>query len=172
MSDCSSSDRSVGPIDKEDTDTAAPVKFWSTVELGGKTATGIAVPEEVVTALGAGRRPAVRVTLGGHSYRTTVASMGGRFLVPLNADNRAAAGVQAGDTVEVEIVKDSTSREVNVPADLAGAMDATARTFFDSLSYTHRKEWVRWIEDAKKADTRSARVTKTIAALQARRRSR
>ncbi len=150
------------------------MRFHSTVELGGKTATGIAVPGEVVAALGVGKRPPVRVTIGGHCYRTTVASMDGRFFVPLNADNRSAAGVAAGDEVDVEIVTDTAPREISVPDDLAEALagDPTAATFFDGLSYTHRKEWVRWIEGAKKAGTRASRLTKTIASLHAGKRSR
>ncbi len=150
------------------------MRFRATVELGGKTATGIAVPDQVVTALGAGKRPAVRVTVGGHSYRTTVASMGGRFLVPLSADNRTAAGVAAGDEVDVEMVADTLPRKIVVPNDLAEALaaDPEARAFFDALAYTHRKEWVRWIEDAKKAETRASRLTDTISSLRAGKRSR
>lgn len=151
-----------------------PMKFQSTVELGGKTATGIGVPDEVVAALDAGRRPAVRVSVGGHSYRTTVAPMGGRFFVPLSADNREAAGVAAGDAVEVDIAVDAAVREVDVPDDLAAALgtDTAASAFFDGLSYTHRKEWVRWIEDAKRPETRSSRLAKTVASLHAGKRSR
>lgn len=95
--------------------------------------------------------------------------MDGRCLVPLNAQNRAAAGVSAGDEVEVDIEADHEPREVIVPADLATALghDAVARASFEGLAYTHRKEWVRWLEDAKKADTRTARITKTVAALRA-----
>ncbi len=139
------------------------------VELGGKTATGLAVPDDIVAALGTSKRPAVRVTIGAHTYRTTVASMGGRFLVPLSADNRTAAGVSAGDEVDVDIELDDEPREVTVPADLAAALarDANAQEYFDQLAYTHRKEWVRWIEDAKKAETRAARITKTVASLHA-----
>ncbi|MGI8904823.1 MAG: YdeI/OmpD-associated family protein [Solirubrobacteraceae bacterium] len=141
------------------------MRFRGTVELGGKTATGLPVPDEVVAALASGRRPPVRVTVGGHCYRTTVASMGGRFLVPLSAENRAAAGVAAGDEVDVEIALDDAPREVTVPAALADALaqDDGARRFFDALAYTHRKEWVRWIEEAKKADTRRTRIAKTVA---------
>jgi Bacteriocin-protection, YdeI or OmpD-Associated/Domain of unknown function (DUF1905) len=150
------------------------MKFRATVELGGKTATGIPVPESVVTALGSGSRPAVRVTVGGHSYRTTVAPMGGRFFVPLSADNREAAGVAAGEEVDVDIVSDSEPRDINLPADLAAALalDDTAKAFFDGLSYTHRKEWVRWVEEAKKSDTRAARLTRTIESLRAGKRTR
>jgi hypothetical protein len=145
------------------------MKFKATVELGGKTATGIPVPEEVVTALGSGNRPPVLVTVGGHSYQTTVARMGGRFLVPLSAENREAAGVGAGDEIEVDIEPDAAPREVSVPTDLADALsrDDAARAFFDGLSYTHRKEWVRWIEEAKKAETRDARLVKAVESLRA-----
>jgi hypothetical protein len=124
------------------------MKFRATVELGGKTATGIEVPEDVVAALGSGNRPPVTVTIGGHAYRTTVARMGGRYLVPLSAENRTAAAVAAGDQVDVDIEPDTGPREVTVPADLAEALahDDVARANFGGLSYTHRKEWVRWVE--------------------------
>jgi Bacteriocin-protection, YdeI or OmpD-Associated/Domain of unknown function (DUF1905) len=150
------------------------MRFRATVELGGKTATGIEVPDDVVAALGPGSRPPVTVTVGGHSYRTTVARMGGRFLVPLSAENRTAAGVAAGDQVDVGIEPDTGPREVEVPADLTEALakDDAARATFDGLSYTHRKEWVRWVEEAKKADTRAARLAKTVEALHAGQRTR
>ncbi len=142
------------------------MKFRATIELGGRTATGIQVPDDVAAALGPGKRPAVVITVGGYSYRTTVASMGGRFLVPLSAENRAAAGVAAGDQVNVGIELDASPREVAGPADLAEALagEDAARAFFDALSYSHRKERVRWIEDAKK-ETRAARVAKTVESL-------
>lgn len=141
-----------------------PLTFRTTVELGGKTATGFEVPAGVVEALGQGRRPAVRVTLGGHTYRSTIAVMGGRFLIPLSAENRTAAGLSAGDDVEVVLEPDTAEREVIVPDDLATALakDTPAREFFDRLAYTHRKEWVRWIEDAKKPETRAGRVQATL----------
>jgi len=150
------------------------VRFHATVLLGGKTATGIVVPDEVVASLRAGRRPAVRVTVGGYSYRTTVASMGGRYLVPLSAENRAAAGVAAGDAVEVDIDLDTEPRDVPVPADLAAALaaDPAAQACFDALAYSHRKEWVRWVEEAKKPETRGKRLATTVDALRAGRRSR
>jgi len=148
--------------------------FRTVVELGGKTATGMQVPDEVVSALGAGQRPAVRVLVGGHTYRTTVASMGGRFLVSLSAENRTAAGVSAGQEVDVSIEADAAPREVTVPADLADALagDHDAQAFFDALAYSHRKEWVRWIEAAKRVETRTARVSTTLASLRAGKRTR
>lgn len=147
----------------------AGMKFRAVVELGGKTATGLVAPGDVVAALGNGKRPAVRASIGAHTYRTTVTSMGGWFLVPLSAENRAATGVSAGDEVEVEIEADHEPREVIVPADLATALghDATAQAFFERLAYTHSKEWVRWVGDVKKTDTRTSRITKTVAALHA-----
>jgi len=150
------------------------MKFRATVQLDGKTATGIEVPDDVVTALGPGQRPAVTITIGEHSYRTTVARMRGRYLVPLSAANRTAAGVAAGDEIEVGIEPDTEPRVVEVPADLTAALaaDDAARATFDQLSFTHRKEWVRWIEEAKKAETRESRVTKTVESLRAGKRAR
>jgi uncharacterized protein YdeI (YjbR/CyaY-like superfamily) len=109
------------------------------------------------------------VAIGGHTYRTTVARMGGRFLVPLSAENRAAAGVAAGDEVEVSVELDDAPREVDVPDDLAAALaeDEGARRHFDSLSFTHRKEWVRWVTEAKRRETRTARIAKTVDAMRA-----
>ncbi|HJY96839.1 MAG TPA: YdeI/OmpD-associated family protein, partial [Streptosporangiaceae bacterium] len=123
------------------------MRFRATVQLNGKTATGIEVPDEVVAGLGQGQRPPVRVTIGGYSYRTTVARMDGRFLVSLSAENRAGAGVAAGDEVEVDLEIDDAPREVEVPADLGAALgqDNAARTNFEALPYSHRKEWVRWV---------------------------
>jgi bacteriocin resistance YdeI/OmpD-like protein/uncharacterized protein DUF1905 len=145
------------------------MRFRGTVELGGKTATGIEVPEEIVTALSSGGRPPVSVTIGGHTYRTTVARMGGRYLVPLSAEHRTAAGVAAGDQVDVDIEPDTAPREVEVPADLAEALagDDAARATFDGLSFSHRKEWVRWVEEAKKPETRATRLTRTVESLRA-----
>ncbi len=152
----------------------AVMRFPATIELGGKTATGIQVPDAVVEALGQGSRPAVLVTLRGYSYRTTVARMGGRFLVPLSAEHRAAAGLAAGDDVEVDLEADVAPREVVVPADLDAALsqDAAVRAFFDGLAYSHRKEWVRWVEDAKKPATRDTRLAATVEAMRDQRRTR
>jgi hypothetical protein len=141
------------------------VRFESIVELGGKTATGIPVPDQVVEALGSSKRPAVTITVNGHTYRTTAVRMGGRFFVPLSAENREAAGVAAGDDVTVDIEADTAPREVTIPDDLAAAMDDAARATYDGLSYTHRKEWVRWVEEAKRPETRAARIEKTVAGL-------
>jgi len=143
----------------------ARLTFHATVELGGKTATGIEVPADVVAALGSSKRPAVNVTIGRHTYRTTVAVMGGRFLIPLSAENRTAAGVAAGDEVDVAIQLDTAPREVAVPPDFANALakNKAARQRFESMSYSHRLRWVLSIEGAKTDETRQRRIAKAVA---------
>lgn len=141
------------------------MEFRTTVELGGKTATGMQVPADVVEALNAGRRAPVVVTVGGYSYRTTVAPYGGAYYVPLAAEHRAAAGVAAGQEVDVSIELDTAPREVTLPEDLDAALDDDARVAYERLSFTHRKEWVRWVEEAKKPETRTTRIEKTVAGL-------
>ncbi len=145
------------------------MRFRTTVELGGRTATGLEVPDAVVEALGAGRRPPVRVTIGGHTYRSTVAVMGGRYLLPLSAENRTAAGVAAGDEVEVAVGLDTEPREVPVPADLTAALagDDGARAAFERLSYSHRRRHVLAIEEAKAPETRMRRIARTVDGLRA-----
>ncbi len=142
------------------------MRFTATLELHGKTATGICVPDEVVEGLGGGNRPAVAVTLGGHAYRTTVARMGGRFLVPVAADVRAAAGVAAGEELAVEIELDIAPRTVEVPAVLDAALAAAGvRQAFDAWSFTKRKEAARSVEEAKTDATRERRIAKVVDAL-------
>jgi hypothetical protein len=148
------------------------VRFRTTVELGGKTATGLEVPAEVVDALGAGKKPPVRVTIGGHTYRSTVAVRGGRYLLPLSAENRGAAGVAAGDGVDVDLELDTEPREVAVPADLTAALDGddAARQAFRALPYSHRLRHVLAIEEARTPETRQRRVTKALEMLRENRR--
>lgn len=148
------------------------MEFRTTVTLGGKTATGLQVPDEVVVALGSGKRPPVVVTVGGHTYRSTVAPMGGASWIPLAAEHREAAGLTAGDEVTVEVGLDTAPREVTLPEDLAAAFDDPVRAFFDGLAPSHRKEWVRWVEEARKPETRQARVEKTVASLREGRKTR
>jgi antitoxin component of MazEF toxin-antitoxin module len=143
------------------------MRFRTTIEQAGKTATGIRIPSEIVEALGAGRKPPVRVTINGHTYRSTVASRAGRFLVGVSAENRASAGVAGGDEVDVDIELDTEPREVTVPADLAAALDAhpAARRFFEGLSYSQKQYFVLPIESAKQPETRERRVEKAVAML-------
>jgi bacteriocin resistance YdeI/OmpD-like protein/uncharacterized protein DUF1905 len=143
--------------------------FRTTIELNGKTATGFEVPEDVVAGLGSGRRPAVTVRLKEHTYRSTVASMGGRFMVGVSAENRVAAGVAAGDEVEVELTLDTKPREVELPDDFAAALAAepAAEAFFATMSYSDRRWHVLNVEGAKKPETRTRRVEKSVAMLKA-----
>lgn len=144
------------------------MKFRASIALSGKSATGIQVPAEVVTQLGSSKRPAVRVTINGHTYRSTVAPMGGVFMLPLSAENRTLAHVSAGDEVEVELEPDTQPREVYVPADLQEALDrdADAKHSFENLSYSNKQRIVLSIEGAKTAETRLRRITQALSALQ------
>jgi hypothetical protein len=145
------------------------MRFRAVLQLHGKTATGFEVPASVVDGLGSNKRPAVLVTIGGHAWRTSIAPRGGVFLLGVSAENRAAAGICAGDEVDVELALDTAPREVEVPDDFARAMNTVPglRQAFDALAFTHRKEHVRAIEDAKTAETRSRRITKAVEKLSA-----
>jgi hypothetical protein len=146
-------------------DGQAPVavRFRATLQLAGKTATGIRVPDEVVASLGKSRRPPVLVTINGHTYRSTVAVMGGEYLVGVSAENRKLAGV-APDEVEVRLEVDTAPREVAVPSDFAEELagDPDARRFFDGLSYSQKRGFVTGIEEARTAETRQRRTAKAM----------
>jgi hypothetical protein len=143
------------------------MRFRSTLRLGGKTATGIPVPLEVVESLGRGKRPPVRVTINGHTYRSTVGSLGGEFMLPVSADNRERAGIAAGDDVDVDIELDTEQRRVMVPADFADALERepAAKQAFDALPYSHQSRHVLAVEEAKTAETRHRRIDKAITML-------
>lgn len=130
-------------------------------------ATGLPVPGEAVAAMGSGKKPKVKVTLNGYTYRSTVAAYGEVFMLPLSAEHRQAAGVQAGDTVEVTIELDTEPRTVEVPDDLGEALAESpgARAAFDASSYTTRKEFVRQVESAKAQETRLRRIAAVVAKL-------
>lgn len=143
------------------------MKFRALIMQTGKTAAGIQVPEEVVQNLGAGKRPPVRVTINGHTYRNTIAVMGGVYMLGVSAANRQGAGVAAGDEVDIDIVLDTEPREVSVPPDFAEALarDAQAKRFFEGLSYSNKQRYVLPIEDAKTPETRQRRIDKAIGSL-------
>jgi len=143
------------------------VKFRATIELAGKTATGIEVPAAVVAKLGSSKKPAVRVTIKGHTYRSTVASMGGRFMLPISAEVREAAGVAAKDKVEVDVELDTAPREVTVPTDFARALtrEPAAKRFFEGLSFSNKQRIVIAIEAAKAPETRQRRIAKSVSSL-------
>ena len=143
------------------------MRFHTTILQSGKTAAGIEVPEEIVTALGSGKRPKVSVTINGYTYRSSIAPMNGVFMVGVSSDVRAASGVAGGDEVDVDIELDTAPRVVTVPDDFAAALDATpeARTTFESLSYSNKSWHVLQVEGAKSDDTRQRRIAKSVEAL-------
>jgi hypothetical protein len=143
------------------------VRFRTTIKQSGKTATGIEIPEKIVEALESGKRPAVKVTINGYAYRSTVAVMGGVYMVGVSAEHRAGAGVAGGDKVDVDIELDTAPREVSVPADFAAALDAApeARKMFEGLSYSNKSWHVLQVTGAKTDETRQRRIEKSIAML-------
>ena len=140
------------------------MKFRTTLQRFGANNTGIEVPEEILTALGRGRRVKVVATVNGYTYRTSVAPAYGKILMPFSSEHRAASGLVGGEPIEVEIIPDDAPREVEVPVDLATALAGApgAAAFLAGLSYTQQRAFVLWIEDAKKPETRSARVAKAV----------
>jgi len=143
------------------------MRFHTTILQTGKNTCGIQVPPEIVEQLGAGKKPKVRMTLNGYTYRSSVAVMGGVFMVGVTAEVRANAHVAGGDELDVDIELDTDVREVTVPDDLAAALnaDAEAKRFFDGLSYSNKRRFVEPIAQAKTEETRQRRIAKTVAAL-------
>jgi hypothetical protein len=132
----------------------------------GRKVTGIVVPPRIVEALGQGKRPAVTVTLNGYSYHSTIASMGGRFMISLSAAHREHAGVSGGEQVEVRLELDSEPRDTLIPADLKAALvRARLLAAFKQAAPSRRKEFARQVESAKAPETRARRVAKVIEAL-------
>jgi Bacteriocin-protection, YdeI or OmpD-Associated/Domain of unknown function (DUF1905) len=130
---------------------------------------GLEVPPQVVEALGGGKRPRVIITINGHSWRSRVAILRGRYLLGLSNANRQAAGVVTGEEVEIELAFDPEPRAVNVPGDFARALgaDLAARAAYDRLTDSRKREHVRAIERAKKPETRKRRIEKAVATLKA-----
>ena len=143
------------------------MRFRATILQSGKTATGIRIPPEVVEALGSGKRPPVTVTINGFTYRSTVAVMGGDYMVGVSAQNREGAGVAGGDEVDVVLELDTAPREVALPEDFAAALAAEpiARATFDALSNSNKGWHTSSIEGAKSDETRQRRIAKSVAAL-------
>ena len=137
----------------------------------GMNATGIQIPPKIIEGLGAGKRPKVVLKVKKHSYRSTVAVMGGKYMIGVPKEHREAAGVRAGEMIEVDLQLDTAPRIVEVPKDLAAALKkAKVADAFDKLSYTHRKEHVRAINEAKAAETRARRIARCVEMLKAGRR--
>lgn len=140
------------------------MKIRTPLVLSGKTSTGVRIPDEVVEALGNSRKPAVKATVNGHTWRSSIAFMGGEFWLGISADNREAAGVKAGDVIEVDLELDTEPRVLKIPADLTEALEREpeAKAYFESLSYSNKRRHVLAIEGAKAAETRQRRIDKSV----------
>jgi hypothetical protein len=136
-------------------------RFRAELKVEGKTATYVVVPLDVPAVFGR-ERPPVRGTVNGAALRSTIAKYGNDYFLPINRQLREAAGAAAGDTVDMELELDPKPRIVRLPKDLAAALDAEARASFDRMSYSHRKEYVDWIKEAKREDTRRRRIAKAV----------
>ena len=149
------------------------MKFRAELESNGKTAAGFEVPQQVVEALGGGSHPKVAVTINGFAFRTSIARMGGRYMLGVSVDRRAEAGIAAGDVLDVEVELDTAPRVVTVPDDLAAALalHPDAKAFWDTLSYSKQQRHVIQVESAKAPETRAKRVARSIELLSAHRAS-
>lgn len=143
------------------------MRFRTTIQQSGKSTMGFEVPAEVVEGLGAGKRPPVTVTINGYTYRNSVAVMGGKYMIGISSDRRGPAGVTGGEDVDIDLELDTAPREVDVPPDLAAALDTdpAARNTFDSLSYSNKSWHVLQATGTKNPDTRARRIEKSVAAL-------
>jgi Bacteriocin-protection, YdeI or OmpD-Associated/Domain of unknown function (DUF1905) len=143
------------------------VTFDTTVAASGNN-TGIVVPDEMVEQLGAGRRPAVVVTVNGYEYRSTVGVMGGRHMISISAAVRKDTGLTAGDAIHVVLTLASGPREVTVPDDFAAALsaDPAAEAFFAKLSNSLQRYHVDNISTAKTGQTRQRRIDKAVSLFQ------
>jgi len=147
-----------------------PVHITATLQARGPAA-AVVLTDEQLAEIGQGAKtPAVKVTVnGGYTFDGRIGRMGGDTLLGFNKANRAAAVVEAGDEVELIVVLDDGPREVELPADLAAALDADpeARKGFDALAPSHRKEYARWVGEAKRPETRERRLADTLAGARA-----
>jgi hypothetical protein len=142
-------------------------KFKTILLQAGKTATGIKIPDEVIEKLGAGKKPPVKVTINGFTYRSTVAVMGGAYMVGVNAENREGAKVKGGDLIDVTIELDTDERTVEVPTELQKALNknSTAKKKFETLSYSRKKALIVPIANAKTDETRNRNIEKALNSL-------
>lgn len=148
---------------------AQDIRFQAELELAGRTAAGFEVPDDVVAKLGGGGHPKVVVTVNGYTFRTSIARMGGRYLLGVTAERRMEGGIASGEVHEVGLSLDTAPREVELPDDFAAALSADqgARDFWDGLSYSKQSWHVFQVTGAKKPETRQARIEKSIAMLAA-----
>ena len=140
------------------------MRFRAELQRTGGTTTGFEVPQEIVDGLGGGARPKVVATVNGFRWRSSIARMGGAYRLGVSAERRAAAGIDGGQVLDVDVELDTAERTVTVPEDLARALDAEpdAKAAFERLSYSHRQQHVLAIEGAKTPETRARRITRAL----------
>ncbi len=140
------------------------MKFTTILHKTGTNTTGIVVPPEILDALGGGKKPKVNVILNGFAYRSSIAVMGGTFMIPVSADIRAKAGVNGGEEATIELSLDTAPREVAVPDDFAAALAAAPVSMakFEALSYSNKSRHVLSVEGTKNPETRLRRIAKAI----------
>jgi hypothetical protein len=140
------------------------IKFKAELQLAGKSATGVKVPEEVVERLGNGKRPPVKATINKYTYPNTIAVMNGVFMLSVSAEVREKARIKSGDIIEVELELDTQPREVDLPQDFAAVLEKNkaAKAFFETLSNSNKKRFTIPIEQAKTPETRSKRIEKAV----------
>lgn len=134
------------------------------IQATGEGSAGVHLPDDVVEALGKGRKPPVKATINGYTWRSTVAVMGGEYWLGVSKEVRRNAGVQAGQEVDLTLELDTEERVLEVPPDFAAALDAEpeARRFFDTLSYSNKRRFTYSIDDAKTPETRQRRIDKSV----------
>lgn len=140
------------------------LRFKAQLQTRGPAAAVVLDDDQVATVGEGAKRFPVVATVNGYTWRTSVTRMGGEFLLGLNRAVREGAGVEAGDQVEVSLELDSEPREVEVPDALGAALeaDSVAQASFRSMSFTHRKEYCRWVAEAKRDETRKRRVDQAV----------
>jgi hypothetical protein len=143
------------------------MRFRTKILAAGKTAAGVEVPAKVVEALGSTKVPLVLVTINGYTYRSAVAVMGGKFMIGVSNENRNAAGVAAGDTVDVDLELDTRPRELALPDDFAKALDrdGKAKKVFEGLSNSKKQRLVLPVANGKTPETRQRNIDKAMTAL-------
>ena len=140
-------------------------RFDATLELTSETATAVEVPVDVPAVFGA-KRPPVRGTINGTPFRSTIAVYGGRYYLGINRRLRDEAGIAAGEKVVIELDRDDEPRVIDLPVEIEKALTVRARSIFDALPYTHQREYVEWITEAKRDETRERRLAKMVEMLE------
>lgn len=140
------------------------MKFITTIIKGeDKDVTGIEIPAKIIESFGSGKRPKVKVTMNGYTYRNTVAVYGDKYLVGISKEHRQGAGIKGGEKVEVDIELDTEPRIIEIPKELKSALSKKGLLErFEKLAPSKRKEFVRQVNDAKAEETRNRRIEKIL----------